>query len=407
MGEIKVSTTELRNGAKQLSDSTIHLREVQNQLFISSIKNPQYGIQLAAKLADITSGYSSMNSRLQNRSAELSAELLDRARKFEQANQVGFSGVEATSSAWRTKSEAGGIGLFSGMRKLKSALLWSLGGFFVSSLFRLTSWIPKMQNPLLPKPQFITLPYNQHFRREAGLSGESLDVLPKGTRVIDLGIKPVTKDDHEWVNVRTSDGREGWVALLKSEGTEKEIKPQVPVTEPAEKDKSEHQVSNYTGSSAPPVQGGDPRITQGVHMPDSVGQGIDIGASDYTKAEIHSIRDGRVVEIREDKGDGTGWGNMIKILQDDGKVVLYGHLKDKPELTVGTPVKAGDKLGMMGNTGRSDGYHLHLDFREASFNSNNEYLDDKAKLVPENFHPITYLEEQGVTFSNGSDYKKR
>ena len=146
MSIIKVSTSELRSGSKALNDIVSQLGQVDDHLQSSKVANSLYEAQLKSKFNDIISGSFSVNSRLQNRSAELSAELLDRAGKFEQANQVVFSLIEATSGAWKTNSKASGIGLFSTFRKIKSALLWSLGGFLASSLYRLISWIPRIQN---------------------------------------------------------------------------------------------------------------------------------------------------------------------------------------------------------------------------------------------------------------------
>lgn len=41
--------------------------------------------------------------------------------------------------------------------------------------------------------------------------------------------------------------------------------------------------------------------------------------------------------------------------------VRYAHLKEKSNLVIGEPVRAGDKLAIMGNTGFSTGPHLHID----------------------------------------------
>ena len=41
--------------------------------------------------------------------------------------------------------------------------------------------------------------------------------------------------------------------------------------------------------------------------------------------------------------------------------VRYAHLHDKPILEIGNTVHQDDYIGTMGNTGRSDGAHLHID----------------------------------------------
>ncbi len=60
--------------------------------------------------------------------------------------------------------------------------------------------------------------------------------------------------------------------------------------------------------------------------------------------------------------DRYGYGNYVVVRHDNGLETLYGHLNKflvKPD----EKVKAGEPLGMGGNTGRSTGYHLHLEFR--------------------------------------------
>lgn len=55
----------------------------------------------------------------------------------------------------------------------------------------------------------------------------------------------------------------------------------------------------------------------------------------------------------------SGTGNMVGVLLDNGDGVRYLHL-DSMAVGVGDRVAAGDKIGMMGNTGYSTGAHLHF-----------------------------------------------
>jgi hypothetical protein len=41
--------------------------------------------------------------------------------------------------------------------------------------------------------------------------------------------------------------------------------------------------------------------------------------------------------------------------------VRYAHLDSKPYVSVGETVKSGNLIGVTGNTGASDGVHLHID----------------------------------------------
>ncbi len=67
--------------------------------------------------------------------------------------------------------------------------------------------------------------------------------------------------------------------------------------------------------------------------------------------------------VSRTSGCGKSYGNHIVYRTDDGKCVLYAHMKDKPELPVGTKIKTGQKLGTMGNTGNSSGAHLHVEIQ--------------------------------------------
>lgn len=70
--------------------------------------------------------------------------------------------------------------------------------------------------------------------------------------------------------------------------------------------------------------------------------------------------------VSRTSGCGKSYGNHIVYRTDDGKCVLYAHMKDKPELPVGTKIKTGQKLGTMGNTGNSSGAHLHVEIQDCA-----------------------------------------
>ena len=55
-------------------------------------------------------------------------------------------------------------------------------------------------------------------------------------------------------------------------------------------------------------------------------------------------------------------GNMIVIDHGFGRVTKYGHLK-KLLVKRGQKVKRGDVIGLLGNTGRSTGPHVHYEVR--------------------------------------------
>lgn len=69
--------------------------------------------------------------------------------------------------------------------------------------------------------------------------------------------------------------------------------------------------------------------------------------------------DGVVRIVRHDR---YGYGLFVVVRHSNGLETLYGHLS-KFLVKSNQQVKAGDALGMGGSTGRSSGYHLHLEIR--------------------------------------------
>ena len=77
-----------------------------------------------------------------------------------------------------------------------------------------------------------------------------------------------------------------------------------------------------------------------------------------TGTAIHSTADGVVTFA----GRQSGYGNLIKIQHEFGYETRYAHL-NKIRVSVGQRVSRGERIGDMGNTGRSTGTHLHYEVR--------------------------------------------
>ena len=60
----------------------------------------------------------------------------------------------------------------------------------------------------------------------------------------------------------------------------------------------------------------------------------------------------------------NGYGNVVYIDHGDGLITRYGHLA-KILVKAGATITAGDKLGLVGATGRATGPHLHFEVRIA------------------------------------------
>jgi len=82
---------------------------------------------------------------------------------------------------------------------------------------------------------------------------------------------------------------------------------------------------------------------------------------DYPCAEgtpVFAVDSGKVV-VSKMQFDGRGLGNYITILHTDGTYSLYAHLNIRHAYQ-GNIVKAGQIIGLSGNSGASTGPHLHF-----------------------------------------------
>jgi murein DD-endopeptidase MepM/ murein hydrolase activator NlpD len=86
-------------------------------------------------------------------------------------------------------------------------------------------------------------------------------------------------------------------------------------------------------------------------------KGLDIKV--YTGDTIVAAFDGKVRVARYDAG---GYGYYIVVRHNNGLETIYGHLS-KHLVTANQEVKAGEPIGLGGNTGHSFGSHLHFETR--------------------------------------------
>ena len=59
-------------------------------------------------------------------------------------------------------------------------------------------------------------------------------------------------------------------------------------------------------------------------------------------------------------GERTGYGRLIEINHGDGFTTRYAH-NERTLVTVGQTVKRGERIALMGSTGRSTGPHVHFE----------------------------------------------
>ena len=73
---------------------------------------------------------------------------------------------------------------------------------------------------------------------------------------------------------------------------------------------------------------------------------------------VYATADGTIVQAGWD----SGYGRLVKIKHDFGIETRYAHLS-QIRVEVGQRVSRGDRIGDMGNSGRSTGTHLHYEVR--------------------------------------------
>ncbi|GAE16043.1 hypothetical protein IX307_002146 [Bacteroides pyogenes] len=90
---------------------------------------------------------------------------------------------------------------------------------------------------------------------------------------------------------------------------------------------------------------------------------------------IVSAFDGKVRIVKYER---RGYGKYVVIRHDNGLETVYGHLS-KQLVEENQLVKAGEAIGLGGNTGRSTGSHLHFETRFLGIAINPAYMFDFPK----------------------------
>ena len=147
---------------------------------------------------------------------------------------------------------------------------------------------------------------------------------------------PMPKPQHD-LNislVRLNQRLDHWYDLTTLQGS-------LPLGKPVDRIR----VTSAFGSRGDPFQGGP------AHH-----EAVDLGG--MTGEPVYATAPGKVV-----RSGNWGWyGNMVEIDHGLGFRTRYAHM-EKVFVTKGETVRTGDRIGTLGNTGRSTGPHLHYEIR--------------------------------------------
>jgi len=114
--------------------------------------------------------------------------------------------------------------------------------------------------------------------------------------------------------------------------------------------------SNYVGYYIRPVKRGV--RTQGIHGYNGVDIAAPIGTPIYASAK------GTVIVSRNGGGYNGGYGNFVIISHPNGTQTVYAHAS-QTLVKAGEYVEQGQKIALMGSTGKSTGSHVHFEIRGA------------------------------------------
>ena len=106
-------------------------------------------------------------------------------------------------------------------------------------------------------------------------------------------------------------------------------------------------------------------------------------------------------KVRIVKYERSGYGKYVVIRHDNGLETVYGHLS-KQLVEENQLVKAGEVIGLGGNTGRSTGSHLHFETRFLGIAINPIYMFDfpKQDIVADTY---TFRKTKGVKRAGSHD----
>lgn len=110
---------------------------------------------------------------------------------------------------------------------------------------------------------------------------------------------------------------------------------------------------------------------------------------------VVSVTDG-IVGFVKNSGS-SGYGLHVWVINDDGTGSLYAHLSSV-NVSKGQSLRAGTKIGIMGQSGNSTGIHLHLEIHTET-----EFVYGQDLIDPAIYLNLSYEQLGGKTINGGNE----
>ncbi|MFS0643663.1 transglycosylase SLT domain-containing protein [Siminovitchia sp. 179-K 8D1 HS] len=144
------------------------------------------------------------------------------------------------------------------------------------------------------------------------------------------------------------------------------------------------------------------------HFGDTRGRSVPHKGLDFANGRqgdpVKALRGGKVLTATYSKSAGY-W---VVVQQDDGTVAKYMHMQKGLNVKAGQTIKAGQQLGRVGNTGQSNGAHVHIQIeqngkaidplpymRELSSNASKE-IAQQAQSIDEARSTVLQLQQDSI-----------
>jgi uncharacterized protein YgiM (DUF1202 family) len=227
---IRVDLSVMRGSAGGINNVGNATNNAAGKLTGVAARAPSYDGQFGPRVQAIAGQSASLAGGIAGRLGGLSGKLNSKANAFEAVDTAALSSVKTLTVPTSMSKDAGFFAMLAGYLKIPAAQIEALlraGGFLGKGGFTLGALITIVTNlytslwkgktfPATPPPVVttnnLTITTALNFRSSASMGNNIISALPVNSVVQILGGAPVNKDGHTWIQVKTKDGKTGWIA---------------------------------------------------------------------------------------------------------------------------------------------------------------------------------------------------